>query len=97
MALSKQIATPYGVLASYWKITHLNLNRIDGSADLVVSGYYDRYTRENGSQAMKELEYHVSPEIFLQLSQNIDPQVDIVASGYEFLKQQPEFIFAEDC
>ena len=93
MALSKQIGTSYGIVASYWKISELELNRIDGSAVIKVFGYYDDYARNNGATPLKTLSYFASGQDLLTYF----PTGLEVAQVYAFLKAQPEFIFAEDC
>lgn len=93
MALSKQIGTVYGVAASYWKITDISLNSLDGTAHIVVSGYYDQSTRMSGNQSMKQLEYNATAE---QVQTYFPTGLDI-AQIYLFIKAQSEFIFAEDC
>lgn len=97
MALNKQINTVYGVFASYWKITHVDLDRINGSSNLIVSGYFDKNTRDSGFDPLKILEFYIDPSTFAQISSNTDVNGDIVSGGYIFLKSQPEFLFAEDC
>jgi len=93
MALSKQIGTVYGVPASYWKITDISLDSLGGSARVVISGFYDQSTRENGAQPLKTFEYTASGEDILTYF----PTGLEVAQVYGFVKAQSDFIFAEDC
>lgn len=93
MALAKQIGTVYGVSASYWKITDVSLNSIDGTAHIVISGYYDQSTRIAGNQYMKQFEYNATAE---QVQAYFPSGLDI-AQIYLFIKAQSEFVFAEDC
>lgn len=92
MALSKQIGTDYGVAASYWKITDISLNSLDGTAHVVVSGYYDQSVRNGGYLPLKVLEYDVPAEI---VQQYFPLSIDI-AQVYEFIKTLGDFIFAEN-
>jgi len=92
MALFKQIGTNYGVLASYWKITDISLNSLDGTAHVVVSGYYSQDVRLNGFAPLKTLEYDVSA----QDVQTYFPTSLDIAQVYTYLKTLGDFIFAED-
>lgn len=93
MALNKQIGTIYGIAASYWKITDISLNSIDGTAHIVISGYYDQSCRVNGSSPMRQIEYNATAE---QVQTYFPTGLDI-AQIYMFIKAQTEFVFAEDC
>lgn len=92
MALFKQIGTQYGVVASYWKITDVSLDSLNGTAHVVVSGYYDRDARDNLATPLKVLEYDVSAEM---VQQYFPTSIDI-AQVYEFIKTIGDFIFAEN-
>lgn len=92
MALFKQIGTPYGIYASYWKITDVSLDSLNGTAHVVVSGYYDRDARDNLATPLKVLEYDVSAEM---VQQYFPTSLDI-AQVYEFIKTIGDFIFAEN-
>ena len=92
MALFKQIGTDYGVVASYWKITDVSLNSLDGTARVVVSGYPDRETRLAGYLPIKTLQYSVSA----QDVQTYFPTSLDIAQVYGYVKTLGDFIFAED-
>jgi hypothetical protein len=92
MALFKQIGTDYGIVASYWKITDVALNSLDGTARVVVSGYPDRDIRLAGYLPLKTLQYSVSA----QDVQTYFPSSLDIAQVYGYLKTLGDFIFAED-
>ena len=92
MALFKQIGTPYGIYASYWKITDVSLDSLHGTARVVVSGYYDKDARDNLATPLKVLEYDVSAEM---VQQYFPTSLDI-AQVYEYVKTLGDFIFAEN-
>jgi hypothetical protein len=92
MALFKQIGTNYGIVASYWKITDISLNSLDGTAHVVVSGYPDREIRLAGYLPLKTLEYSVSAEdVYTYFPTSLD-----IAQVYGYLKTLGDFIFSED-
>jgi hypothetical protein len=92
MALFKQIGSDYGIYASYWKITDISLNSLDGTAHVIVSGYYDQAARTGGFQPLKVMEYDVPAEI---VQQYFPLSIDI-AQVYAFIKTIGDFIFGED-
>lgn len=91
MALLKNISTEYGVYASYWKITEISLN-LDGSCDLVLSGYYNEETRNANLQHLKKMQYHIDqPTVVQYFPSGID-----LSQVYAYLKTTGEFGGAED-
>jgi len=91
MALLKNISTDYGVYASYWKITEISLN-LDGSCDLVLSGYYNEETRDANLLHLKKMEFHIDSNIVVHYF----PSGLDMAQVYAFLKTTGEFGGAED-
>lgn len=91
MALLKNISTDYGVYASYWKITGISLN-LDGSCDMVLSGYYDEETRDANLLHLKKMEFHLDTAIVVQY---FPSGVDL-AQVYAYLKTTGEFGGAVD-
>ena len=51
MALSKSIATPFGLPATYWRITRQNEN-FNGFTEVYLSGYANQETRQSGAEPL---------------------------------------------
>ena len=91
MALLKNISTDDGVYASYWKITEISLN-LDGSCDLVLSGYYNEDTRDANLQYLKKMEFHLdTPTVIQYFPSGVD-----LGQVYAYLKTTGEFGGAVD-
>jgi len=91
MALLKNISTDYGVYASYWKITGISLN-LDGSCDMVLSGYYNEQTRDANLLYLKKMEFHMdTPTVIQYFPSGVD-----LGQVYAYLKTTGEFGGAVD-
>ena len=91
MALLKNISTDYGVYASYWKITGILLN-LDGSCDMVLSGYYNEETRDANLLHLKKMEFHIDqPTVVQYFPSGVD-----LGQVYAYLKTTGEFGGAVD-
>lgn len=86
MALLKNISTEYGVYASYWKITNITLN-LDGSCDLIITGYYNEETRNGNQLHLRKMEFHIDSSSVIQY---FPSGVDL-SQVYQYLKTTGEF------
>lgn len=87
MALNKKITTQYGCECEYWKITILNTNWINYSADVIMEGFLNETARQNKSQPLDRRVYHL---------EGIKIEDNLVEKGYLKAKED-EFTDAEDC
>lgn len=92
MALLKHIMSVYNVNATYWKVSNISLNRISGSAEIALSGFYDQVAREVAASPMKTLSYTVPSEIV----QEYFPTTIEVAQVYVYVKTLSDFTDAVD-
>ena len=53
MAIIKSIDTQYGVVASYWKVSTLNVDWHNKRCELVMAGYADEQAREDGKNPIE--------------------------------------------
>lgn len=58
MALEKQIDTEYGNSASYWRVGIVNNHPINGTCSVIMYGYINNTTRQDGKQPIDKFEMH---------------------------------------
>lgn len=93
MALLKEIDTPFGVKASYWKIGQVNEVFMEGQVgyDIIVFPYATKEARDNGAQPF-------SSPAQLRLTDDMEGyKADMTRDDvYTWLKTLPAFEGAQD-
>lgn len=91
MALIKDTATSYGILAEYHKVLELCINWHNHNADVQIGSFVNKDARVAGADCILYRSYAFSAEAFpFALDQNN------VEQAYIALKAHPDFIDAED-
>lgn len=60
MALSKEIDTPFGVKASYVRLSSMQVYFAERCVDVVLSGYLDEAARRGGAQPLTAHHHRLS-------------------------------------
>jgi hypothetical protein len=93
MALSQVISTDYGVNASYWKVLNVHFNRTYKTVEVIVAGYLDEESKNNGSNILKTFEYTMSENIICPENS----QINVIHQIYDHIKTLGDFNTAIDC
>ena len=101
MALKISKETPSGVIATYWKITEIdidlkwihNINSHMSShlhTNLKLSGYFDETNRRLDKTSICDYDIPITDEIQVSLESDLRPKL------YQFIKTLPEWKSAEN-
>lgn len=91
MALLKQVELASGISGEYWRVTRVNINRLDDTAAVEMRLYLDAEARSAGKDEIRT-EWFYLEQVDLDALRGTDP----VAATYTRLKQLPEFEGAAD-
>lgn len=91
MALVKNIASPFGVDATYWRITKLVHDVVTEQATVDIDGYATKQARLDGADPMVHYQYTVED---IQDILNGDDATRALA--YDWIKNLPEWFGATD-
>jgi len=89
MALQKEIITPYGVTASYWRIIELSINYAYKIAKIRLAGYINKEARDNGVTPIEVKLFNCNPkefDMFFDLDKLNELNNNPLRQAYDFIK-----------
>lgn len=97
MALIKAKATRFGAEAKYWKIESYQNNQSSKVARIVLCGYVDKKSRDEGFEPLEKLFFNVGVKDYDKVFgvASLDKEdMNPLKAAYQFIKELDEF-FAE--
>jgi hypothetical protein len=92
MALSKSIATPAGVAATYWTITSCARDFVGQALRFTIAGFLDQAASDGGKAALSAQDFTLGPADFGGKAMDTLTLVDL----YAYAKAQAMFAGATD-
>lgn len=87
MALQKNIATIYGIDATYWKIAEININWITKTSNTTLVGYVDQEAKIALKQPIAQRSFYWSGDTFpFDITGLSKDGVNAVKVAYEVIK-----------
>ena len=95
MAFGLTIADDTGVDVTYWRVTDMRFNALTGKVRVIVSGYLDEATRNDGKLPVSQ---KISQFNLLSYDLTVDgqPCSNVKEFLYDQLKQLDEWVDASD-
>jgi hypothetical protein len=89
MALGKEVATTFGVSASYWKVANIIEDFMQSAAKVTLAGFVSQAARTAGNQPLAAVQVDLTGDSYTA-------EMDRAAL-YSAIKALPAWTGAEDC
>ena len=93
MALQINKDSNYGVTATYWKISRMNIDWFSNYSQVAIGGWADKTARDNQSFPLKEFVYEFNGPDFPLIESEPQNEREIF---YNLIKQNEDFNGATD-